>query len=218
MSFYPNFRAKFIRANAWGSDAPAPGSSELVVKMSTPQGGASGFCKPLVLPQLDLNTVGGKDEPPVSESIMKRNKLALFEKQCSQVCEGLYVSGEYVAKSRETLRAHGITHVVNCVGAMYPEYFRSDGIQYRTLWLQGEAGGGPAPAILGGDWCMGTHSKRACDRPPRSARRPGARPLHPPRSGAEHHLRPSARLAPRAETQTAPRRTSCASCTTRLTL
>jgi len=82
---------------------------------------------------------GGKDEPPVSESILKRNKLALFEKQCSKVCEGLYVSGEYVAKSRETLREHGITHIVNCVGAMYPEYFRGDGIQYRTLWLQGES-------------------------------------------------------------------------------
>lgn len=138
MSFIPNFRTKFIRANAWGSDEPsAPGASELVVRMSTPQAGIAGFCKPLVLPQLDLNAVGQKDDPPVSESILKRNKLALFEKQCSKVCEGLYVSGEFVAKSREALRAHGITHIVNCVGAMYPEYFKGDGIQYRTLWLQG---------------------------------------------------------------------------------
>ncbi|KAI8466485.1 MAG: hypothetical protein J3K34DRAFT_524485 [Monoraphidium minutum] len=140
MSFYPNFRQRFIQASAWGSsdEPPAPGASELVVRMSaTPQAGGAAFCKPLVLPQLDLNSVGAKaDEPPVSESILKRNKLALFEKQCSQVCEGLYVSGEWVAKSRDALRAHGITHVVNCVGAMYPEYFKGDGVQYRTLWLQ----------------------------------------------------------------------------------
>ena len=99
MSLYPSFRAKFIKANAWGSDeASAPGTSDLAIRMSTPQAGAAGFCKPLVLPQLDLNAIGaGKDDPPVSESILKRNKLSLFEKQCSKVCEGLYVSGEYVA-------------------------------------------------------------------------------------------------------------------------
>ena len=108
--------------------------------MGGPQAGPTGFCKPLVLPQLDLGARAA--EPPASESILKRNKLALFEKQCSKVCEGLYVSGEHVAKSRETLRAHGITHVVNCVGAMYAEYFRGDGVQYRTLWLQGEGRGG----------------------------------------------------------------------------
>jgi hypothetical protein len=141
MSLYPSFRAKFVKANAWSSDeGPTPDGPELVVRTGMPQAGPSGFCKPLVLPQLDLNSVRSKDaEPPVSESILKRNKLALFEKQCSKVCEGLYVSGEYVAKSREALRACGITHVVNCVGAMYPEYFKGDGVQYRTLWLQGES-------------------------------------------------------------------------------
>lgn len=102
-----------------------------------------GFCKPLLLPQLDLATLAssqgsGRDDPPLSESVLKRNKLALFEKQCSKVCEGLYVSGEAVAKSRAALREHGITHVVNCVGALYPEYWRADGVAYKTLWLQGE--------------------------------------------------------------------------------
>jgi hypothetical protein len=139
MSLAPSFRAEFIRQSAWAAtDELRPSAELLGVKMSAPKPAPSCAFKTLVLPQLDLNTVaGGKDEPPVSESILKRSKLASFEKECSQVSQGLYVSGEYVAKSREVLQRHGITHVVNCVGALYPEYFRADGIAYRTLWLQG---------------------------------------------------------------------------------
>jgi hypothetical protein len=55
-----------------------------------------------------------------------------------QVAEGLYVSGAAVAQDRAILAAHGISHVVNCVGALYSEYFRDDSVAYRTLWLQGE--------------------------------------------------------------------------------
>jgi hypothetical protein len=55
-----------------------------------------------------------------------------------QVAHGIYVAGEAVAKSREILAQHGITHVVNCVGALYPEYFKQDGIGYTTLWLSGK--------------------------------------------------------------------------------
>jgi hypothetical protein len=55
-----------------------------------------------------------------------------------QVAEGLYVVGEAVAADRQILAAHGISHVVNCVGALYPEYFATEGIQYKTLWLNGE--------------------------------------------------------------------------------
>lgn len=54
-----------------------------------------------------------------------------------QVAEGLYVSGKAVAESREILAENNITHVVNCVGALYPEHFKDDGITYKTLWLQG---------------------------------------------------------------------------------
>ncbi|KAF6252951.1 hypothetical protein COO60DRAFT_1643545 [Scenedesmus sp. NREL 46B-D3] len=55
---------------------------------------------------------------------------------CSKVAEGLYVSGAAVAQDRAILAAHGITHVVNCVGALYPEYHKHDGVAYKTLWLQ----------------------------------------------------------------------------------
>jgi hypothetical protein len=55
------------------------------------------------------------------------------------VADGLFVSGEAVARDRNILQQHNISHVVNCVGALYPEYFKADGIQYKTLWLQGAA-------------------------------------------------------------------------------
>lgn len=47
------------------------------------------------------------------------------------------MSGEAVARDRAILAQHNISHVVNCVGALYPEYFKNEGIQYKTLWLQG---------------------------------------------------------------------------------
>ena len=50
------------------------------------------------------------------------------------------MSGAAVAQDRAILAAHGITHVVNCVGALYPEYFKDDGIAYKTLWGAGERG------------------------------------------------------------------------------
>jgi hypothetical protein len=43
-----------------------------------------------------------------------------------------------VAQDRAMLAAHGISHVVNCVGALYLEYFKDDGVAYKTLWLQGK--------------------------------------------------------------------------------
>ena len=55
-----------------------------------------------------------------------------------QVAEGLYVSGEAVACNRAILAQHGISHIVNCVGALCPEHFNKDGIVYKTLWLNGK--------------------------------------------------------------------------------
>ena len=49
---------------------------------------------------------------------------------------GLCVGGGAVARSRETLRAAGVTHVVNCVGMLIPDCFAPE-IDYLTLFLQG---------------------------------------------------------------------------------
>ncbi|XP_031385743.1 protein-tyrosine-phosphatase MKP1-like [Punica granatum] len=65
----------------------------------------------------------------------KRDKLAFFDKECSKIADHIYLGSDAVAKNRETLRQNGITHVLNCVGFVSPEYFRED-LVYKTLWLQ----------------------------------------------------------------------------------
>jgi hypothetical protein len=52
------------------------------------------------------------------------------------VLEGLFVGGEFPAKDFPTLQAHGITHVVNCVGSVYPP-FHAAKLSYKTLYLEG---------------------------------------------------------------------------------
>ncbi|CAI5472098.1 unnamed protein product [Closterium sp. Yama58-4] len=65
----------------------------------------------------------------------RKEKFVFFEKQCSRVLPHVYVGSDAVARDRGILRSAGITHVVNCVGFVCPEYFPHD-ITYKTLWLQ----------------------------------------------------------------------------------
>ncbi|KAK4753612.1 hypothetical protein SAY87_001716 [Trapa incisa] len=65
----------------------------------------------------------------------KRDKLAFFNRECSKIDEHIYLGSDAVAKNREILRQNGITHVLNCVGFVSPEYFKED-LVYKTLWLQ----------------------------------------------------------------------------------
>ena len=50
--------------------------------------------------------------------------------------QGLFLGSDAVARNRDTLRQAGITHVVNCVGFLYPAYFK-DELTYKVLFLQG---------------------------------------------------------------------------------
>ena len=101
-----------------------------------PFGGASSRAPPPL--QLDLRQLPREDGPP-SETQLRRAKFQHFSSQCSLVGERLYLSGEVVAKSAEILQANGISHVLNCVGMLCQEYFKDQGIQYRTYHLHGEA-------------------------------------------------------------------------------
>ncbi|KAI3425800.1 hypothetical protein D9Q98_007775 [Chlorella vulgaris] len=87
---------------------------------------------------LDLRTLPRDDGPP-TELRARKEKLAFFERQCSRVAEGLYVGAEHVARSRDTLREAGITHIVNCVGFLYPPYFENE-LRYQVLYLQDTPG------------------------------------------------------------------------------
>ena len=66
---------------------------------------------------------------------LRRDKLAFFDKECSKIAEHVYLGSDTVAKDEEVLRRHGITHVLNCVGFVCPEYFKTNFV-YKTLWLR----------------------------------------------------------------------------------
>lgn len=153
---FPLFRHRFLSASAWlpvdirtrhdGSGAErllhSAGSAHEASGASPPEDSRRDdtAASPLVqfkpLRALDLRSLGVEDGEAGDEAA-RRAKLASFFKQCSKVLDGLYIGSEYVAKSYETLSANSITHVINCVGALYPEYFVSQGLKYKTLFLRG---------------------------------------------------------------------------------
>jgi hypothetical protein len=149
---FPLFRERFLQPLQEGNAPPAG-----LAALAACPGSQGGCPDPQLSPTkaasrmgnlrvLDLRALPRDDGPP-TELRARKEKLAHFERQCSRVAEGLYVGAEHVAKSRESLRQAGITHVVNCVGFLYPPYFE-DELQYKVLYLQGEAqqgcGGGLA--------------------------------------------------------------------------
>ena len=147
---FPLFRERFLLQPVAGSD----GSAAVAGPLSAPSGPTS---DPTLSPTkaasrmgnlrvLDLRALPRDDGPP-TELRARKEKLAHFERQCSRVGDGLYVGAEWVAKSREALAAAGITHVVNCVGFLYPPYFEAE-LAYQTLYLQGACGAGMCLAAV----------------------------------------------------------------------
>lgn len=114
------------RAEEW----PKAGSDDLGEWNSHPPtpGARPGFRKP-------LETLDSSRPPQPRDFQLKKDKLAFFDKECSRIADHLYLGSEAVAKNREILRENGITHVLNCVGFVCPEYFKSD-LVYKTLWLR----------------------------------------------------------------------------------
>lgn len=82
-------------------------------------------------PALPLNL----NRKPPREFEFKKDKLAFFDKECSRIIDHVFLGSDAVAKNRDVLRQNGITHVLNCVGFVCPEYFKND-LVYKTLWLQ----------------------------------------------------------------------------------
>lgn len=86
--------------------------------------------------KLDLGAVQrNRDACEPTEMQLKRDKFAFFDKECSRIVEHIYLGSDAVARNRDTLRENGITHVLNCVGFVCPEYFPKE-LSYKTLWLQ----------------------------------------------------------------------------------
>ncbi|CAL0318821.1 unnamed protein product [Lupinus luteus] len=105
---------------------------------TTPSGGRGSNGERL---KLDLSSIqenhDNRDDSNGNNSVglVKRDKIAFFDKKCSKVADHVYLGGDAVAKDRNILKHNGITHVLNCVGFVCPEYFKADFV-YKTLWLQ----------------------------------------------------------------------------------
>jgi len=61
-----------------------------------------------------------------TESARKLNKMRLFEGQCSQVFDYMFLSGKIVATDRELLFQKGISAVLNCASTHLPCYHQED--------------------------------------------------------------------------------------------
>lgn len=83
--------------------------------------------------KLDLSSI--QRIPDKNPPLVKRDKIAFFDKECSKVAEHIFLGGDSVARDKEILKNHKITHILNCVGFACPEYFKGHFV-YRTLWLQ----------------------------------------------------------------------------------
>ena len=135
-SLFSTFRDTF-----WRSAALSDSSSDSDRVESAPSCSSVGSSprkpglQPKTLKALDLRALP-RDEGPPTELRARRDKFAFFEQECTRVVDGLYLGSDSVARNWDTLEAAGITHVVNCVGFIYPAYF-ADRLKYKTLYLQG---------------------------------------------------------------------------------
>jgi len=72
------------------------------------------------------------DDEPKSCDVAIQSSYA--DNQCSKVTEFLFVGSENVARQKDLLLQHGISHIVNCSGATSPNFFE-DTFNYKTLKL-----------------------------------------------------------------------------------
>ena len=63
-------------------------------------------------------------------------KMTKFKEECSEIVEGLFVSGEKMAKSWESLQKYEIKAVVNCAGDYCENWFEGRGLSYMTFFLK----------------------------------------------------------------------------------
>ncbi|KAL8166798.1 hypothetical protein V2J09_008297 [Rumex salicifolius] len=82
--------------------------------------------------KLDMSII---QKSSVASMVKRDDQIICFDKACSKVAEHIYLGGEVVARDQNILKEHGITHVLNCIGFICPEYFKTDFV-YKTLWLQ----------------------------------------------------------------------------------
>ncbi|PHT49154.1 Protein-tyrosine-phosphatase MKP1 [Capsicum baccatum] len=62
---------------------------------------------------LDLSNI--HKNPEINAGLVRKEKIAFFDKECSKVAENVFLGGDAVAKDKDILNQNGITHVLNCI-------------------------------------------------------------------------------------------------------
>lgn len=123
---YPNVR-RLLQSGRIGARAKPPGAN----KRRAPGAPRDYTVAEAVAKRGRLNLDG---VPRVTGLETKTRKMAIFQNDCTEVADGLFVSGAAVAKNMLLLQQKGITHVVNCAGDVVPNHFPDD-FEYFTLYL-----------------------------------------------------------------------------------
>ena len=67
----------------------------------------------------------------------KEYENEFWKRMCSEIIDGfLYLGSDVVARDKETLQKHGITHVINCAADYSECYHEDDGVIYKPYYLR----------------------------------------------------------------------------------
>lgn len=83
--------------------------------------------------KIDLSNLRSPTSPKVSTP-SKAQKIALFDKICSEITNYLYLGSDSIAQDFNTLNQFGITHILNCAATICKNY-HPDKFQYKELYL-----------------------------------------------------------------------------------
>ncbi|KAL5577607.1 hypothetical protein UlMin_019306 [Ulmus minor] len=133
-------RKMFGRSTSWSASRKArsglpPLQPLLIARRSLDEWPKANFDDICEWPQPPTPNGRGGEERLKIDLSLRRDKIAFFDKECSKVTKHIYVGGDAVARDRDILKQNGITHILNCVGFVCPEYFKADFV-YRSLWLK----------------------------------------------------------------------------------
>lgn len=70
----------------------------------------------------------------VTEKARKEEKLAFYDKVCSQITPNMFLGSQTIAMDKDELQRNGVTHILNCAGAVCDNYHPNT-FQYKTLYL-----------------------------------------------------------------------------------
>ena len=71
----------------------------------------------------------------VRDTNRKEMKMQYYSEVCSEICPGLYVGSDNVARDAHKLKSLGVTHVINCAGNVCKNYYPGE-FTYLSFFLK----------------------------------------------------------------------------------